>query len=130
MKAMSNTDQQNLIRVDLLNSMASLFSDEAKIPLLMALRESFPGLNTAFVLDWIPEQAEDIYDVLVDCANIATVKISRINDENKASPLISILSIDEYRKQRGISKLLRRKLSCAVELMANIKVEHSPKSDI
>jgi hypothetical protein len=130
MKAMSDTIQCNQIKEELLRSMASLFSDEVKIPLLMALRESFPDLNTAFILDWIPEQGEDIYDVFVDCENIAIVDISRITDENKASPLISIFSIDEYRKQRRISKLLRRKLSCAVELMANIKVEYSPKYDI
>ncbi len=127
---MSNTIQQNQTKLDLLNSMASLFSDEAKIPLLMALRESFPGLNTAFVLDWIPEQGEDIYDVLVDCGNVATVEISRINDENIASPLISVLSIEEYRKQQRISKLLSQKLSCAIELMSNMKTERFPGSNV
>lgn len=57
-------------------SAKSLFENENN-PLLQALRLARPNLRQAYILSWIPEQAEDIYDVLVDKNTVCTVEVQR-----------------------------------------------------
>ncbi|MBY8934410.1 hypothetical protein J1G32_08815 [Pseudomonas fluorescens] len=42
--------------------------------LLEVLRSCFPAINLAFVLDWVPEQGEDIYWVLIDNSRVAMIE--------------------------------------------------------
>lgn len=103
------------MRADLLKSMASLFSGDTNPLLLAALKAAFPWLSFALIINWIPEQAEDIYWVLIDLDRIAAVEISRLSSD-LADVLIEVSDLDKY-KERRLSIESRRKLEIAIDLM-------------
>jgi len=109
---MNSRDQ---LRTQLLASMAAIFSGEASPVLLGALRVAFPELSFALVVNWIPEQAEDIYWILIDLDRIAMVEVPRLSD-NISDVLIEIVSLTAY-KERRLSVENRMKLKVAIELM-------------
>jgi hypothetical protein len=103
------------VRADFLNSVTSMFSGGTNPLLLAALKADFPWLSFALIVNWIPEQAEDIYWVLIDLNRIATVEISRLNND-LAGVSIEVLDLNRY-KERRLSIDNRRKLEVAIELM-------------
>ncbi|MGE8452308.1 MAG: hypothetical protein ACN6OP_17145 [Pseudomonadales bacterium] len=103
------------VQADLLSSMTSVFSDGTNPLLLAALKTAFPRLSFALIVNWIPEQAEDIYWVLIDLNRIATVEIPRPgNDLTGVS--VEVLDLNIY-KGRRLSIDSHRKLEAAIELM-------------
>ncbi|MGE8567936.1 MAG: hypothetical protein ACN6PV_15790 [Achromobacter sp.] len=103
------------VQADLLSSMASMFSGGTNPLLLAALKTAFPWLSFALIVNWIPEQAEDIYWVLIDLNRIATVEIPRSSND-VIGVSVEVLDINIY-KERRLSIDSRRKLEAAIELM-------------
>jgi hypothetical protein len=107
---------QDKVRDDLLKSMASLFSGNTNPSLLRALQFYFPWLSFALVINWIPEQGEDIYWILIDERRVAVVEVPRRPDVDVNDIPIEIMSVSEYQKRR-LSVETRNKLDVALGLM-------------
>ncbi|MDI3397792.1 hypothetical protein QLG12_06185 [Pseudomonas sp. V88_4] len=104
------------LKKELLESKESLFSGQTNTELLRVMQESFPTINIAFVLDWIPEQAEDIYWVLVDASRLAIIEIPRSVSGMSNGPLVEVWSVESYIRKK-LSKGERRKLMAAIDLV-------------
>lgn len=102
-------------RVELLKSATLLFSGDSYQPLLTALVRAFPGLSFALIINWVPEQAEDIYWVLLDLKRIAVVEVPRSASTNAIDLPIEILPVHSVRPR--LSAETRRKLEAALEIM-------------
>jgi hypothetical protein len=101
-------------RQHLLQSSASLLvSNDA---LGLALRRFFPELKRAFVMNWIPEQGEDIYWVLVSSTEVAEIEIPRVIGAESNLPSLKIVALDAYQKKRH-SRDVRQRLEVGVELI-------------
>ena len=81
-----------------------------------ALREVLPDPECAIVLQWVPEQAEDIYWILVGPDDIAIVEIPRNSNSEPACPLIQRTTVERYRERR-LSKVTREKLELALGMI-------------
>jgi len=105
------------IEHSLLWSKKMLLEGQTNRRLLDVLLSEFRNLEQAFVIDWIPEQGEDIYTIAVSEEIIATVEIPR--DENtREKPLIEITSFERYeRDAKNMTKATRRKLSTIKKLL-------------
>ena len=99
-------------REQLISSHKSLFEDEEKKKVLSALRIRYPEMKSAYPIDWIPEQGEDIYRILINTDLVVTVELDRLDEESEV--LIEAISLDQY--QRRLSKTERIKLAVAIDL--------------
>lgn len=89
-----------------------LFNDSSHRPLLNLLKDHYPNFRTAYILDWIPEQGEDIYIVLINNDRIAIIEMQRL--DLNVETILESKSIEEY--QKGLSKTKRILLAVAQEL--------------
>jgi hypothetical protein len=103
------------IRQHLLQRSASLLAGNGTDSLGLALRRFFPELKQAFVMNSVPEQAEDIYWVLVSPTDIAEIEIPRGIYAENSSPSLKMLTLEMYQKKRH-SRDVRQRLKIAVEL--------------
>ncbi|MCC7716732.1 hypothetical protein [Janthinobacterium lividum] len=108
--------QRVSIRDNLLKSMAALFSGQLNSDLTNTLLLRFPALSFALVINWIPEQGEDIYFVLVDEKRIVVIEVPRTAAAQDAFPVVDSLNVADYRN-RKLSVDVRRKLDEALILM-------------
>ncbi|MBT2293582.1 hypothetical protein J7E73_31720 [Paenibacillus albidus] len=90
----------------------SLFEDEEKKRLLNVIQENHPNMVTAYVLHWIPEQAEDFYKVLINDSIIVDIELDRLNQN--IMPIIKSVPISQYKV--GLSKINQIKLAVAIDL--------------
>ncbi|MBN3755505.1 hypothetical protein G3N95_21355 [Paraburkholderia sp. Tr-20389] len=107
------------IRRDLLQSSASLLAGNETDALGLALRRLFPEIAYAFVVHWIPEQAEDIYWVLVSPTEVAEIEIPRGEYAEGNTPLLKVLDVAVYQKMRH-SRDVRQRLEIGLELIKSI----------
>jgi hypothetical protein len=79
------------------------------------LRDRAVDLATAFVLDRVPGQSEDIYTVLDSHRQVLTIELPRGMDG--ASPVVETISVDSFREvlSKG-SRLDRLRFAVAVDL--------------
>jgi hypothetical protein len=71
-----------------------------------ALFKIKPNFKTAYILNWFPEQGENIYTIITDDKDIIELEISRV--DLSSEPIWEIYNINEYRKQlRGKPANLR-----------------------
>lgn len=112
----SLTDDQ--ITQELQRGREALLSDKASRSLLSVLRLLLQSITpNLYILRWIPEQGEDLYDVLVDGQKVAHVEISRTGSEHHNA--FRTWTVEEYiRTQPEMTKLERRRLELARELAA------------
>lgn len=111
----NNNENTEILRRELENSSRQLFGGE-NAKLLLALRSKLPDLLSAYVVDWIPEQGEDIYTVIVGQDLVAVVEIDRLSAARE--PLVDVYTLEEYRKEHAsLSQERRRKLAVALELI-------------
>lgn len=103
------------LKEEMLKSMEKMFSGQIDPLLLEAINFFFPGLNFALILKFIPEQAEDIYWIMIDSKNIAILEIPR-QIKKMSNVIIEFIELDEY-KQQATSKDSRRRLNAAIGLM-------------
>jgi len=108
--------QTQLLRKELLESMAYLFSGDINPILLETLRFYFPWLSFALLINWLPEQGEDIYWVLIDSQRVAVVEIPRETNVDVKNVLIEAVPVSEYQK-RTSTAVKRRKFKAALDLM-------------
>ncbi|WP_339221951.1 hypothetical protein [Paenibacillus sp. FSL W7-1332] len=114
---LKGSKQEQEFRKELEGSNLVLAKD-GKVELIMnVLKDTFGELKSAYILNWTPEQGEDIYTILVDTDKIAKVEISRVNQSEV--PLIETYNLKDFQKQ--LSKVFQIKLAVAIDLA---KTEH------
>lgn len=106
----------NLIH-ELEHSRKELLSGRSNPQLLAALKANTPALSdNVYVLDWIPEQAEDIFTLLMDGDLIVEVELSRLAlTEPPLSFKVSELG-NYLNRHRQLGKSMRRRLEVAIKL--------------
>ncbi|GBG07985.1 hypothetical protein PAT3040_02550 [Paenibacillus agaridevorans] len=100
------------IREQLSISNQSLFESEEKRRLLEVIKSSFPEMRTAYIVNWIPEQGEDIYKILINDSIIADIELDRYSDDFE--PIVESKDIPNY--LHGLSKQNQIKLAVALDL--------------
>ena len=112
----SPREKKATILHNLENSRDGLFMRNENPKLLVALKSRFPQLQRAYVIDWIPEQGEDVFTLLVENELIAIVDIAK--GSYNAAAVIRVVPLAEYlRTHRRMSKARRQKLDVAIEMM-------------
>lgn len=106
----SKTEQD--IRKQLVKSNELLFKSEENKRLLEVIRSLYPEMKVAYIIDWIPEQGEDIYRLLINEDIILEIELDRYNGE--IEPIIETKSIIQY--LQGLSKQNQIKLGVALDL--------------
>lgn len=104
--------QEEDFRKELSASNITLSQGDKEKILLRVLSSAFGKINTAYILNWTPEQGEDIYTVLVNLDKIAKVEISRVNCLE--APFIETFKLKDFEK--GLSKVFQIKLAVAIDL--------------
>lgn len=107
----SNIEAQ--YREELVLSRDELFKKNCAPRLLEILRKNYPNLDSAFVLHWIPEQGEDIYEVLINEDEVFTVEIPRVD---AVDCIIKTLPMNKFIDQTR-SKQKKIKLAVALDLL-------------
>jgi hypothetical protein len=105
------------IEQSLVRSSKLLLEGRTNRRLLEAILSHFGNLSEAFVIDWIPEQGEDIYTVVVPPDTVAIVEVSR-DDSAPEMPVIQRVPFDQFRRDtKSTTKEIRRKLSVLEKLL-------------
>jgi hypothetical protein len=109
------------IKQELIESQKSLHEGKNGITLINTLRSEFPQSCGFYLLNWIPEQGEDIFWVLASPETIAVVEILR--DGKQISELVSCseIGIQKY-MEKQLSPRSRKRLDIAVKLLADQSV--------
>ena len=113
MKLIGSEIEKNY-RSELIRSCQALFSNKAEERFLRSVMQAFPDTKTAFVLDWIPEQGEDIYTVLINDDRVAIFELPRMLAEG--SEPRSIQTLNDYRHK--LKKHRAIKLAVALDLVS------------
>ncbi len=113
------TRTEQALREQLILSNKTLFEDTDKAAFLTYIREKFPGLETAYILHWIPEQEEDFYKILINDSIVVDIEMPRLAQKN---PIIkSILLVPQYRLR--LSKVNQIKLAVAMNLAGSTLIQ-------
>jgi hypothetical protein len=115
----TKTEQEFLS--ELQRSHDALFNSNEKSPLYAALCHVLPELKTAYVLGCTPEQAEDIYMVLIDNTKLVKVEIER-----KSGVCLTVEHLDLRHYERGLSKINQIQLAVAKEMGTNDRKTAAP----
>jgi hypothetical protein len=107
---LKGTKTEKDFRDQLINQQKYLFEN---IRLLELLRKIYPKMRTTYILDWIPEQGEDIYTVLVNTDTVCEVELDRY-DLSVESIVKSMETVNNFKK--GLRKLASIKLEVAIDL--------------
>jgi hypothetical protein len=113
---MSRRDAQEALDQQLEESRVRLLSGNGPPALLTTLRSVFPDLSdNVYIIEWLPEQGEDIYDVLVDATTVVHVEVPRPGVVQRV--VIDQMSLERYREiHSSLSKLDRRRLDAILRL--------------
>ncbi|MFQ3789863.1 hypothetical protein [Halomonas sp. A29] len=96
------SDLEKQVREELERGHQYLFHDEANSRLLDSIKSEFPSMHLAYILDWVPEQGEDIFTVLVDSDAVAVFELPRSGCEVvKAS---SVKAVSNYQNSLSRNK--------------------------
>lgn len=109
--------QEKDFRQELQGSNIASAQDSKAEEILKVLITTFGEVKSAYILNWTPDQSEDIFTLLVGLDRIAKIEISRVNDSEE--PIIEPLNLKDF--QKGLSKIFRIKLAVAIDLA---KKEH------
>lgn len=113
MKLIGSMVEQEL-RTQLIGSNQSLFSSEGNQRLLNLLKTQYPKMITAYVIHWIPEQGEDLYEILINDDTVAKIELSHDDD---VAPIAESVAISQYLHR--LSKVNQIKLAVALDLVKN-----------
>lgn len=111
MKLIGSKTEQD-IRKQLVKSNELLFKSEENKRLLEVIRSIYPEMKAAYIIDWIPEQGEDIYKLLINDNIILVIELDRLNVE--IEPIVELKTIPQY--LQGLSKYNQMKLGVALDL--------------
>ncbi|SEW51864.1 hypothetical protein [Chitinophaga arvensicola] len=109
MKLINSKAEQDF-RIELIKSKDSLFGFGSR--LLPVLKKIHPQMTTAYILDWIPEQGEDIYTILIDDAIITTIELEK---NGAVEPIIEIATVVQYLD--GLARRNQIQLAVALDLV-------------
>ena len=100
---------------DLEKGRERLLTEETAQGLLKAIRRRLQTITSnLYILRWIPEQGEDLYDVLVDGTSVAHVEIPRGGDRET---VVELSPVEAFRQRAAtFTKPERRKLEIAMQL--------------
>lgn len=108
-------DEVEKLKIDLLKSAELLVTGEGNPALRHTLDKFRPDIKRALVLNWIPEQGEDIYWILTNTEEVLIVEVPRPgNDESVAA--LEVVDIEVFRKRR-LSAETKRRFDAALEIM-------------
>lgn len=105
----SKTEQE--FREQLIQSKKSLFSGEDRRNLREVISKFYPQMKTAYVLDWIPEQGEDLYKILINDDIIGKIELRCSNVDE---PIVESLTVSQY--LHSLSKRNQIQLAVALDL--------------
>lgn len=111
----SHTEQQ--MREELLRSNRSLQDGSAGDALVSLLKAANCDVTGVYVLNWIPEQAEDIYAVLVAPDEVLIAEIPR----GAGPTLVERRGLEDY--VAGCTKVQRLKIAVAQNLLVSVDKE-------
>ncbi|KPZ68123.1 MULTISPECIES: hypothetical protein [unclassified Shewanella] len=100
---------ENEFRAELEESKRSLLS-ESKLSL--ALKSKGHSIDNAYVLNWIPEQYEDIYLVIIDGSYLVKVELDR--QDSNVTPVFDEIDLSEYKHE--LSRIKQVQLMVALDL--------------
>ena len=108
------SDERASLRREMMRVSEKLCGKDDLSALGLALRAFLPTMHRAFVLRCVPEQAEDIYWLLVSPTEIVKAEIPRdlASDEK---PVMLLMDVNEFRRNRP-SRQTRERLALALEL--------------
>lgn len=121
---MKNSNEER-IEKELLRSWESLFIKKENPRLLNFLLELLSGCASTYVLNWIPEQGENIYELLVSEQEVLIVEIPKA--DNLPLSVRSILMGDYLNRVKSKQKKLR--LSIAMRLIKNSSARCSREAE-
>lgn len=111
-----NSKTEDTIRRELIKSRELLFNIDNK-PIITFLKKSFSHMKTAYILEYIPEQCEDIYILLIDTANAVKIEVDRYQ-RNKIF-IHEVISLAKYTKLS--SRQQKIKITIAIDLVQQNK---------
>ena len=114
---MSRRDAREALDKQLEESRVRFLAGNGPPALLTTLRSVFPDLSdNVYIIDHLPEQGEDIYDVLVDATTVVHVEMPRTGVSQRV--VIEEMPLERYREiHSSLSKMDRRRLD-AILLLA------------
>jgi hypothetical protein len=123
MNKLSRTDKEMI--GELRTGHERLLSDPSRRELLSTIRKGLSTISrNMYIVAHIPEQHEDIYEVLVDGKIIVSVELPRKSAD--AAVVLESWSLDDYMKRKGrLGKLARRRINFAIELANKNREENS-----
>lgn len=99
----------------LISSHQGLFGpDQRGAGLVAVLKAHYPQMMTAYVIDWIPEQGEDLYTVLINDELIVNVELSH---DSLVAPIVDSITVKQYLHKLSKSKQIQ--LAVALDLVKN-----------
>lgn len=101
-------------RAQLIRSNQSLFSAGGNQRLLNLLKTLYPEMITAYIMYWIPEQGEDIYEILINDDVITIIELSHDDD---VAPVAESITMSQYLS--GRSKAKQIELAVTLDLVKN-----------
>ncbi len=105
----SKTEQE--FREELVKSYNFLTDSEDGKRIRDILFKSYPQMTIAFIIEWIPEQEEDFYKILINDNIVTEIELKH---DSIQEPKIKSLSLLQYLHRR--SKRVQIKLAVAIEL--------------
>ena len=108
-----NSRQEKEFEKELRKSNATIRNGTCSSRLLGALKANETDLTRLFVLNWVPEQAEDLYAIFVPPNEVLEIEVPRYTGPVK----VVRLQLSEYVK--GSSKTQRRKVAVAQSLASS-----------
>ena len=112
---MSRRDAEKALEAQLETSRVRLLAEPDRTGLLATLKNEFPDLSdNLYIVTTIPEEAVDVYEVLMDAETIVRAEIPRHPAE--AGVVVETMPLDEYRKSASMTKSARRTIDTAIRL--------------
>ena len=76
-----------------------------------------PAPERDFILQWVPEQAEDIYWILTSSTEMVRVEIPRCRPSGDERASLQTIDVAMFR-QKHLSREVREKMEVALELIS------------
>lgn len=103
-------------RSQLLASRESQFGGNSDTRLKRVLLKQGYDVERAIIINWTPDQGEDIYTVLIWPDTILVVELDR--EDESIEPLFDYQTVDSY--QKSLSKICQIKLAVAFDILSKV----------
>ncbi|WP_189493931.1 hypothetical protein [Formosimonas limnophila] len=105
-----NSMTEDVLRKEIL---ANQESAQNNIRLLNVIKEKFPSFKNFLIIDFLMEQGEDIYTLLIDGITVISLELSRIDE---SAIWGNCLPVSEYEKLL-VSKLAQLRLRVTLDIL-------------